>query len=128
MLARQLLATESSSDRQQTFSGYYTPETQLRVANLTTPAGRLTLGYRVDVLLAPGSTATVVVCRLVDTSGRLQQFVGSETRASVGSWQQLAFEASFDVPELTLAIRCSPDRAGVSTIVFRDAELVAVEP
>jgi hypothetical protein len=60
---------------------------------------------------------------MVDTSGRLDFFEASRTNATSGVWTKLQFEARYDLPDLTLGIRCSPDRSGAMTVVFRNAEL-----
>ncbi|MBC7589933.1 MAG: hypothetical protein H7226_02665 [Salinibacterium sp.] len=110
---------------EQTFSGFYTSDSDIRVTNLTINGGHIEVGYSVDVLVVPNGVATGIRCGMVDTSGRLDFFEASRTRAEVGRWSALAFDARFELPELTLGLRCSPDRSGPLTVIFRDAELHA---
>ena len=123
MLARPLFAGADPSE--QTFTGVYSSDSDIRVTNLTINGGHVAVGYSVDVLVVPNGVSTGIRCGMVDTSGRLDFFEASRTRAESGKWTRLAFDANFELPELTLGMRCSPDRAGQLTVIFRDAELHA---
>ncbi|WP_309616881.1 hypothetical protein [Salinibacterium sp.] len=111
--------------REQTFAGFYTSDSDIRVTNLTINGGHIEVGYSVDVLVIPGGSATGIRCGMVDTSGRLDFFEASRTSAEAGNWTTLRFSANYDLPELTLGMRCSPNRSGQLTVIFRDAELHA---
>ena len=124
-LGRVWLAPSATSD-DTVFAGAYTSDTDLRVTNLTIAGGHVRLGYSFDVLFEADRPATLR-CGLVDTSGRLDFFEGSRQNAPSGAWTHLVFESSYDLPELTLGIRCSPSVDGVMSIAFRDAE-ITVEP
>ncbi|MBG6054765.1 hypothetical protein IWX81_001155 [Salinibacterium sp. CAN_S4] len=123
MLGRLLFV--GANPGEQTFSGFYTSDSDIRVTNLTINGGHTAVGYSVDVLVVPNGVSTGIRCGMVDTSGRLDFFEASRTRAEAGTWTTLAFDANFELPELTLGMRCSPDRTGQLTVIFRDAELHA---
>jgi hypothetical protein len=122
---------------EQTFSGFYTSDTIIRIANLSTAGGHVSAGYTVDVLALPvrtlpartlpettlpGSSASLR-CGLVDTSGTLDLFAASRTTAEPGGWHTLSFDANYILPELTLGLRCLPNGNGVMTVVVRNAEV-----
>jgi hypothetical protein len=129
-VAVSLFVTQNQRDT--TFAGTYTSDTDLRVTNLRIPGGHLSVGYSVDVLYLPegpgpsAGRATGIRCGLVDTSGRLDLFEPSRTTAQPGAWATLSFDANYILPRLTLGLRCSPNADGAATVVFRDAELHAV--
>lgn len=117
-LARSAVAEPAADER--TFAGVYDSDTDFRVANLTIGGGHVRVGYSVDVLYLPQGPASTMRCGLVDTSGRLDFFEGSRTTAASGQWMTLAYESAYELPELTLGIRCSPNSSGALSVVFRD--------
>jgi len=125
LLARTWFAPAGTSE-DTVFAGAYTSDTDLRVTNLTIAGGHVRVGYSFDVLFDPDRPATLR-CGLVDTSGRLDFFEGSRQNAPSGAWTHVVFESSYDLPELTLGIRCSPSVDGVMSVAFRDAE-ITVKP
>lgn len=120
MLVRLWFAPEPDT---QTFAGSYTAASELGVRNLTIQGGHVRVSYSLDVLFEhPVRTATLR-CGLIDTSGTLDFFEGSRTNAPEGVWTHLEFDADFELPDLTLGIRCSPSADGVMSAVFRDVTL-----
>ena len=109
----------------ETFAGDYTSDTDLRVASLGIPGGHVSAGYSVDVLFLPAEAGSGIRCGIVDTSGSVDLFEASRTNAGPGVWTTLSFDGRYVFPAMTLGLRCSPDRSGPATIVFRDAELHA---
>ena len=120
LLARLAFAPGGSGDL--TFGGNYSSDTDLRVANRTIEGGHVRVGYSLDVFFRSAEPATLR-CGLVDTSGTLEFFEASRRTAPSGAWTHLEFAADFDLPELTLGIRCSPSVDGVISVVFRDAAI-----
>lgn len=106
-----------------TFAGEYTSDTDLRVASLGIPGGHVNAGYSVDVLFLPAGRGAGIRCGIVDTSSKVDLFEASRTNAEPGVWTTLRFDGRYVFPALNLGLRCSPDRSGPATIVFRDAEL-----
>lgn len=123
LLARVWFAPPDKSSH--TFAGAFTPETQLSVRNLTILGGRVRLAYSFDVLLEHPDDRATLRCGLIDTSGTLEFFESSRTNAPEGAWTHLEYAANFDLPELTLGIRCSPSDGAVMSVVFRDVALTA---
>ena len=112
------------------FAGTYTSDTDLRVANLTIGGGHVKVRYAFDVLFAPkgpDADTGVLRCGLVDTAGRLDFFESSRRNALTGSWTHIEYEANYDLPELTLGIRCSPSIDGVMSIAFRNIILTVTQ-
>lgn len=119
-----------STDPEQTiFAGTYTSDTDLRVTNLTITGGHVRVGYALDVLYAPSLSTTVpsssLRCGLVDTSGQLDFFAGSSTIAPAGEWTHLEFASNYDLPDITLGVRCSPSADGAASVTFRNIGITA---
>ncbi len=123
LLARAWFADEKPDT--QTFAGRYTSETELGVRNLTIVGGHVRVAYAFDVLFEHPTDTATLRCGLVDTSGQLDFFEGSRSNAPAGAWTHLEFASNYDLPELTLGIRCSPSVDGVMSVVFRDVTLTA---
>ncbi|MCU1412256.1 MAG: hypothetical protein JWR04_2963 [Rhodoglobus sp.] len=112
------------------FAGAYTSDTDLRVSNLTIGGGHVKVRYAFDVLFepkGPDADTGVLRCGLVDTSGRLDFFESSRRNALTGEWTHVEYEANYDLPELTLGIRCSPSIDGVMSIAFRNIILTVTQ-
>jgi hypothetical protein len=113
---------------QKIFAGTYSSDTDLRVTNLTIVGGHVRVGYALDVLYEPAVkevSSETLRCGLVDTSRQLDFFAGSSTSASAGSWTHLEFASNYDLPDITLGVRCSPSVDGVASVTFRDVTLTA---
>jgi len=121
VLARAWFAPETAAG-DKVFAGSYTSDTDLRITNLTIAGGHIRVGYSFDVLFESPEPATLR-CGLVDTSGRLDFFESSRQNAPSGAWTHVEFASNYDLPELTLGIRCSPSVDGVMSIAFRDIVL-----
>lgn len=127
LLARSWFAP--ASDTGKVFAGSYTSDTDLRITNLTIAGGHVRVRYAFDVLFAPDDAAgaPTLRCGLIDTSGRLDFFESSRRNAPSGAWTHLEYESNFDLPELTLGIRCSPSADGVMSVAFRGIALTATQ-
>jgi hypothetical protein len=123
-LARLWFAPDPDPSDDKVFSGIYTSDTDIRVTNLTISGGHVRVGYALDVLYRPSEPGTLR-CGLVDTSGSLDFFEASRTMAQSGGWTHLEYAADYDLPELTLGIRCSPSQSGPASMAFRDIRLYA---
>lgn len=125
LLARSwaLSAEANGSSSVQTFSGFSSPDSEIAVTNLTIAGGRLDIGYSVKVLVIPREPSSPIQCGLVDTSGRLEFFEASRQDVMPNGWTSLAFDSTYELPELTLGLRCSTQIAGPITVFFSDAEI-----
>ena len=107
--------------------GFYRPAQQIALTNLTVRDGTYTVTYSADVqFFARGSGATLE-CGLVDASGRIGYLDDTVFPVpGTGAWTRIVDSAVYDVPEITLGIRCSPSAAGEFGIGYRDVRLTAV--
>jgi hypothetical protein len=112
---------------EQTFAGSFAAGETISIRNLTIAAGLYAVGYELDVFVAPSGPAGELKCGIVDTAGRIEFFDGLDRSTGPARWSTLAADGEFDLPELTLAIQCSFDRAVTASVVVRNAVLRATE-
>lgn len=106
--------------------GYYTPDDQLPLANLTIVDGAYNVRYSAEVRFFSRQPGTVLRCGLVDTSGRISYLPQSVSEApGNGTWTTIAHDEAFELPGLTLGIRCAPSTAGPIGLAYRDVALTA---
>jgi hypothetical protein len=106
--------------------GFYPPDQQIAITNLTVKDGRYTVEYGAEVQFFTSEPGTELQCGLVDASGRIGYL--DDTVFAVpptGVWTRVGDSANYDVPEITLGIRCSPTAAGSFGIGYRDVSLTA---
>ncbi len=106
--------------------GYFQPGQQIPLTNLTVADGTYRVKYGVEVQFFADRRDTVLECGLIDASGRIGYL--DDTVVPVpgnGKWTRLGATASYDVPAITLGIRCSPSAAGSFGIGYRDVSLTA---
>jgi hypothetical protein len=106
-------------------SGYYTPTKPIAVTNLTLDRGTYSAGYSVKILFTPHYAGSTLKCDLIDTTGRVSFFTGSERVVTGGHWTTITYGDTFDLPDLTLGFRCSPSSGEGITVVFRSMNLFA---
>jgi len=115
------------SDGITSFTGYHRGGESVRIENLTIADGRYRIGYAMDVQLLSRDPEAVVRCGIVDNNGTIEYLGQVKTEARAGDgWVRLAWEATYDLPEITLGIRCAPTTAGVFTLRVRDVALTAL--
>jgi hypothetical protein len=67
-----------------------------------------------------------VSCQLDEVSGRLATFQETpSTVAADAAWTKLSFTGNFDVPNITVSIRCHPTIAGQYSLTVRGINLYA---
>jgi hypothetical protein len=64
-------------------------------------------------------------CAVVDTGGRIAFFSSTARVMASGEWSKIEAEGTFDLPELTLGLRCFPDRDATIDFVVREVTLEA---
>ena len=106
-------------------TGYFTPSSGIPVSNHTIAAGVYRVGYSMEVYFAPAEASTTLTCLLVDTSGRIEFFKGGPQQIPAGEWTKVGYDAIFDLPDLTLGIRCKPSADGGLSATFRSVNLYA---
>lgn len=112
---------------EQVFSGDYSPTTPVSILNRTIGDGRYLIGYSLWVFAAPQGPAIDVTCTIIDTSGRVAFFADLERTVPSGRWTKIAAESEYDLPEVTLGLRCRPIMPTTMSLIVRDVRL-DVEP
>jgi len=106
--------------------GLYRPGQQIALSNLTVRDGTYTVAYHAEVQFFARGSAAVLECGLVDASGRIGYLDDAVYPvAGTGVWTSIRASAVYDVPEITLGIRCRPSEAGSFGIGYRDVTLTA---
>jgi len=106
--------------------GYYEPHDDIALANLTVSDGVYLIEYEAWVRFHARLPGVLLACGLVDASGRIGYL--DDTVFPVpgnGRWTRVSVSATYDIPETTLGLRCSPTTAGPYGIGFRDVTLTA---
>jgi hypothetical protein len=106
--------------------GYYEPHEDIALANLTVADGVYLIEYEAWVRFHSRLPGAVLACGLVDASGRIGYL--DDTVFPVpgnGGWTRVGDSATYDIPETTLGLRCSPTAAGPYGIGFRGVSLTA---
>lgn len=111
----------ASTDR--FLSGWFGPERPVALVNRTIGDGEYRVAYALQVLVVPQGEPVVVTCTVVDTSGRIGFFDGLERTVESGRWVTIEAEGDFDLPDLTLGLRCAPDRSGLLDVIVRRVSL-----
>jgi len=106
--------------------GYYLPTQQIALSNLTVVEGTYLVEYRAEVQFFASNPTTVLQCGLVDASGRIGYLDDRVFPVPAnGAWTRIGDSATYDVPEITLGIRCSATAPGSFGIGYRTVELTA---
>ena len=116
-----LTACASSGDS--VYSGRFSPSSPIRLTNQTIQGGEYSVGYSMDVLFVPQRNAVTLTCTIIDTSGTIVGFDELSRTITEGGWTHLEARDSYDLPDLTLGIRCSPGSRQLLTASFRDVKL-----
>ena len=105
------------------FSGDYSPTEPISILNRTIGDGQYLISYSLRVFVAPQSAPVDVTCTIIDTSGRIAFFADLEQTVPSGTWTTIAAEGEFDLPELTLGLRCRPVVPTTMSLIVRDVRL-----
>jgi len=106
--------------------GHYRPSDKITLQNRTVADGLYQVTYGAQVRFFSSVPGAVLSCGLVDASGRIGYLDDATFPvAAGGAWTRIGDTATYDVPEVTLGIRCSPSTAGSVGIAYRDVTLTA---
>ena len=109
-----------------TVAGHFTPGHPVALTNLTLPDGRYRVSYSLSIYVADrGVPGTLLTCGVVDVSGRLSDLPGLVTDVPTNQWVMVSATDVFERPDLTMGLRCYPDRDANLTVVVRDVVLTA---
>ncbi|MEP6481461.1 MAG: hypothetical protein ABJA94_05570 [Rhodoglobus sp.] len=118
------LAACAPTNHDLVYSGSFSLDDPIRLDNHTITSGRYLVSYSMDVLVASNEPVPFA-CTVVDPSGTIEFFGGLGRPVAIGRWVHLEAEGSFDLPDLTLGLRCSPPTETAMTVVFRNVVLNA---
>ena len=107
-------------------AGYYETTDSVVIRNLTIDDGSYVVGYTLEMRVVSPVLDAGLSCQLDEVSGRLAAF--QETPSMVmanGEWQKLEYFGRFDVPNITVSIRCRPLVVGQYSITARNVDLYA---
>jgi hypothetical protein len=118
--------TPDTTPADATIAGRFTPEHPVALTNLTLADGRYQVSYSLSIYAADrGVPRTRLTCSVVDVSGRLSDLPGLVTGVPTNQWVTVSATDVFELPDLTMGIRCYPDREANLTVVVRDVVLGA---
>ncbi len=106
-------------------SGRFGPSNPVVLDNLTIADGNYVVSYSLSAFVSAKGVPASVSCGVVDTSGRIAFFAGMTRVAQSGRWVELAAAGRFDLPELTLGLRCFAERDAAIDVVVRNVSLEA---
>jgi hypothetical protein len=106
-------------------SGRFSPEVPVSLQNLTVPDGRYVVSYALEVFVASRSGTVELLCGVEDTTGRLADLPGLVQTVTSGRWVSIDGSDTFELPDLTMGVRCYPDRDVSLQVVVRRVELSA---
>jgi hypothetical protein len=110
---------------QTVFTGRFSADEPIRLTNQTITGGRYLVSYSMEVLLSPTTEPVTLICSVVDTSGSISGLNGMARPVAAGQWISLDVENVYELPDLTLGIRCVPESSALLTVVVRDVRLSA---
>ena len=109
-------------------AGYYGIDESVVIRNLTIDDGSYIVGYALEMRVVSPVEGGGLTCQLDEVSGRLAAF--QETPSTIeadAAWSKLEYFGRFDVPNITVGIRCTPTIAGQYAITVRNVDLYARE-
>jgi hypothetical protein len=117
----------ASPDGVASFTGYHRVGDSLRIENLTIPDGRYRVDYSVRVQLLSRDPAVSVRCGVVDSNATVGYLEQALTEAGAGDgWVTLSSSNTYELPEVTLGIRCAPTLEGAFSLRVSDVSLTAL--
>jgi hypothetical protein len=103
----------------QYYNGYYEAGDPLNLNYATIAEGRYALGYSMTVVADSPAPDALLVCSFVDPNGRIDYLANNYmVFPADGTPQQIDLNQPFDLPSLTIALRCSPTLSGELSVQF----------
>lgn len=106
-------------------SGRLGPNDPIVLENLTIADGDYTVSYSLSAFVAIKGAPGTVSCGVVDTSGRIAFFSGMTRVVHPRRWVTISATGTFDLPELTIGLRCFAENDTTIDLVVRDVSLEA---
>jgi hypothetical protein len=92
---------------QTVFTGRFSAVDPIRLTNKTITGGRYLVGYSMQVLFSTTEPVTLA-CSVIDTNGIITGLNGMSRTVPSGKWTNIEVENTYELPDLTLGIRCVP--------------------
>lgn len=118
-------APSGTTGADQFFRGYYAADEPLALAYRTIPYGSYVLEYSMDVRFFASDRRAVLECGFVDANGVIG-YLENSARVEIpptGETRKVTFSAAFQLPEITIALNCTPSRSGELDVQFRNVAL-----
>ena len=122
-----LAVTGCTAGADRFISGWFGPERPVALVNRSLSFGEYRIAYTIELLIAPQGPPVEVTCGVVDTTGRIAFFDSLDRTVESGRWVTIEAQGDFDLPDLTLGLRCAPDGTGLLDVIVRRVTL-EVEP
>ncbi|MDO7881316.1 hypothetical protein [Antiquaquibacter soli] len=106
-------------------AGRYGPGEPIILDNLTLAGGRYVIDVQLDLFVRVVGPPVSMSCSIIDATGQLGPLFGTGFTAGAGDWFSISSTSTFELPETTLGLRCSPDRPAVLDVLVREADLSA---
>jgi hypothetical protein len=110
---------------QTVFTGRFAPDAPIRLNNQTITGGTYLVHYSMQVLFKPVQDGVTLTCTVLDTNGTISVLDGMSRTITSGGWTSIDVQNSFELPDITLGIRCAPGSSEIMTVAFRDVRLNA---
>jgi len=109
-------------------SGFHSAGEKFDLGGRTVDRGRYVIGYSLEVKMISAMQYATMDCMIVDLSGALTSIDQPLQVASAnGIWTRLSFTDTYELPEVTLSIRCTPNMTGDLSASFRNVSITAQE-
>jgi hypothetical protein len=105
----------------QYYSGFYQAGDPLNLSYATIPEGRYWLGYSMTVTADSPNPDAQLVCSFVDPNGQIEYLRDDLKVTDVnGTSQVVERRSTFELPSITIALRCVPTVSGHFSAQFSD--------
>lgn len=125
LLAVGLAACSSPAPSGVRLSGLFGPAQPVILDNLTVSDGRYDVSVELDLVVRFTGPPVELSCLVVDTSARFGPFFGGVVDAASGRPLDLGMQATVELPDTTLGLRCFPDRLVVLEVEVEHVSLEA---
>jgi hypothetical protein len=107
--------------------GYFTSTDRLPLDYLSLDAGRYRLHYSVDITAIAQGPRTTLSCSFEDPNGVIGYLQrDKQVVPTRGVRTHVAFTGPFQLPDITVALRCVPSEAGQLAVRFTDLSVTAI--
>ena len=107
-------------------AGFHLAGDQLHIRDVGVSGGKFEVGYSMTLRYVSQVPGSSLDCGLVDNSNTIGAIENSFSSVpGTGEKVTIAYKARYDLPEITISLRCSPTATGGMAITIFDSKLVA---